>query len=266
MTREIIITELRKRGYQVKEYDAVKNRVKLHGIILDTKTGLSPIVYMEDIMKYSTNLEDAVDAIIKIYEKNKRPDFDLHMLQDKGFINSHLFIALQRKSDEDILKREIFLEDIESYVLIRDDRKGFSVKINRLFLESISMTEEEVWQVAERNTLAESQIINMASFFFGYGYAPMYILTNKSKNRGASAILNKELLFAIGKKFDDDKLVAIPSSIHEFIVLPYKMVNETTDELSTFIQAVNLAEVEEQEWLGNKAYIIDLKEMNTNEN
>lgn len=77
---------------------------------------------------------------------------------------------------------------------------------------------------------------------------------------GASAILNKELLSAIGKKFDDDKLVAIPSSIHEFIVLPHKMVSETTDGLSALINEVNHTTVEQQEWLGNKAYIIDLKE------
>lgn len=261
MTREMIIAELRKRGYQVKAHDTVKNRVKLHGIILDTKTELSPIVYMEDIMKCSANLEDAIDAIIKIYEKNRRPDFDLHMLQDKGFINSHLFIALQRTSDEDIVKRETFLENIESYVLIRDDEKGFLVKLNRLFLESISMTEEEAWHIAESNTLAESRMLNMASFFgFDTEEDPMCILTNKSRNRGASAILNKELLSAIGKKFDDDKLVAIPSSIHEFIVLPHKMVSETMDGLSALINEVNHTTVEEQEWLGNKTYIIDLKE------
>ena len=89
-------------------------------------------------------------------------------------------------------------------------------------------------------------IINMAEFLAKKcpGYAnqmravcdfdslPMYILTNSRQTNGASAILYPGVLSSLAKKLGGNMLL-IPSSIHEFLVMP----------LDSDIDVCNLSEI-----------------------
>ena len=114
-------------------------------------------------------------------------------------------------------------------------------------------------------------IINMAEFLAKKcpGYAnqmravcdfdslPMYILTNSRQTNGASAILYPGVLSSLAKKLGGNMLL-IPSSIHEFLVMPLDSDIDVCN-LSEFICEVNSTEVRDEEVLGERYYIYDSK-------
>ncbi len=74
---------------------------------------------------------------------------------------------------------------------------------------------------------------------------------------GASAIINKERLSDYCHEIDINKIVVIPSSIHEMLFLPW---DEEIDEryMDEMIQEVNDTLVSPIEQLGNKSYIMEV--------
>ena len=86
---------------------------------------------------------------------------------------------------------------------------------------------------------------------------PFFVLSNKSKVKGASAILDRKTLADFGERFHTEKIVAIPSSIHEFLILPYTE-ELSLDDFSAMVNEVNFSEVDPKEQLGSRAFIITL--------
>lgn len=273
MTREIIINELENRGYRAEAQNTIKNGVELEGIRILTNSNVAPVIYTEDIIeraeKENKSLDDVVSAIIGIYESNKSFEFDIEALFNKDFVFSHLYIGLQKDSTENIIKRACEFEGIESYLYIRGeaDKGDYSIKMSKQILDRAEISEVEAWEVAEQNTNAETSLESMAKVMADImgldfteeleGMTPIYVISNKSKIKGASAVLNKEVLAEFGKKYNTNKIVVLPSSIHEMLLVPY---TEDTDleTFSTMVTDVNNAEVDPTERLTDRAYIITL--------
>ena len=275
MTREIIINELENRGYRAEAQNTIKNGVELEGIRIMSESPIAPVIYTEELIKHAErdgkSLSDVVSAIINIYESNKTVDFNINELFDRDFILNHLYIGLQKESTEELVKRACAeLEGIESYLYIRRERNegdSYSVKLTRQLLERADISEVEAWEYAEAHTYAETTITSMAKVMcemMNMEYSedmedmtPFYVLTNTSKVKGASAILNKKILSEFGKKYHTEKIVAIPSSVHEFLILPYTE-EMNIDDFSNMVNEVNVSEVDPTEQLGTKAFIITL--------
>lgn len=85
----------------------------------------------------------------------------------------------------------------------------------------------------------------------------MFVVSNRQRIKGAAAILNRDALRGIGERYHTDRLVVIPSSVHECLVIPYTEEIDL-DEISVMVQAVNAEEVASEEQLGDRAYIINL--------
>lgn len=150
MTREMIITELKNRGYNAEAQTNIKNGVAFEGIRIMANSNVAPVIYTDDILRRAEeenkNLDEVVSAIIGIYEANCSIDFDINELFDREFVLSHLYIGLQKESTEELIKRSCDLEGIESYLYIRRDRndgEGYSVKLNEGILERANITEKE---------------------------------------------------------------------------------------------------------------------------
>lgn len=82
-------------------------------------------------------------------------------------------------------------------------------------------------------------------------------MISKKKSNGAAAILNRKALEKFGKERGIEKLVVLPSSVHEMILLPYE---EEMDmwEMSEMVKQVNFSEVEPTERLTDRAYLVTL--------
>lgn len=275
MTREMIITELSNRGYKAEVQNTIKNGVELEGIRILTDSNIAPVIYTKAIIENAENenksLDEIVSAIISTYESHKSFEFDVNMLFDRDFILNSIFVGLQKVSTEDIEKKlcEDF-EGIESYLYIRGeaDREGsYSIKVSKAILDRANISEVEAWEQAQTNTEAETSLESMAKVMcemMNMEYSeemedttPLYVMTNTSKVKGASAILNKKALAEFGKKHNTDKVVVLPSSVHEMLLVPYTEEIDI-DTFSEMVQEVNNAEVDPTERLTDRAYIITL--------
>lgn len=274
MTKEIIITELNNRGYKADSHNVIKNGVVLEGIKISTDGNVAPVIYTETIIKNAEEqhktLDEVVSDVIRVYEGSKVVNFDVDMPFDRDYILNNIYIGMQKDGNEDIEKRTCDLEGIESYLYIRGklDKNGYySTKVSRAILESANISECEAWERAEANTNAETTIMSLAEVMCSMmnieyseemeNMSPLYVLTNTRKIKGASAILNKKALAEFGKKHNADKIVVLPSSIHEMLLMPYTEETEL-DTFSAMVGEVNNTEVDPKERLTDRAYIITL--------
>lgn len=272
MTREMIITELQNRGYKAEAQTTVKNGVKFKGIRIQTGSNIAPVIYTDSIIENAEEenktLDEVVSAIIKLYEENKHFNFDIEALKDKDFILNNLYIGLQKDSTENIIKKGCDLDGIESYLYIRGTNEdgSFSIKLNKGLLENANISEVEAWEKAETNNNEETSLESMAKvlarmmgldYFEGMETTPFYVISNKCGVKGASAILNKSVLSDFGRRYDTDKIVVLPSSIHEMLIAPY---TEDIDikSFTSMVAEVNDTTVDPVERLTDRAYIINL--------
>lgn len=279
MTRETIIENLQNKGYKASPRDVVKNGVKQEGVIIDTNSNIAPIIYTEFIIenakRNNETVHDVVEKIIKIYEEHKDIKFDMNEILTKDFIKDNIYIGLQRNSEEDIAKRPCGLEGIESYLYVRCNEQNdeqATMKISSNVLDLVNITKNEAWNYAKINTDNETHVDSLARVvaeMMGIPYnekidekQPVLIISNKSKLKGAATILNKEILAKIAEKYNVDKIIALPSSIHEMLITPYTE-NIDIEELSEMVKEVNLAAVDPTERLTDRAYIIEMKLRNS---
>lgn len=262
--REKIIEKLIERGYNASAIDTVKNGVIWHGIIIkEENKSTTPIIYLDEL-DGQHDLEESVSYVIAFYEKHRGFQFDVNLLKDKEFIMKRIYIGMQKSSSEPLEKRESFLNGIEEYLFI--DVSDGVIKVRKNLL---NMDMHEVWEQALRNTIENSEIESiqevLKEVFFDTGLEdelneglklrPMFVISNYNKRYGASAILNRRLLKKIAVQYNTSKVLILPSSVHEMIVIPY---NENMDinDFSETVHEVNSCTVAEEEQLTDRAYIL----------
>lgn len=262
--REDIITELANRGYNVEAHTSIKNGVKLDEIRFMDDSGICPVVYTDKIIVDSESLYEAVEKMLNIYNADVM-DFDKEKLLDAGFIIENLYIGLQKTSTEDIVKTDTDFEGIEKYLYVKMN-ENTSFKLTYELLETLKISESDAWKAAENNTFSKTVIVSMAeklSELMGQeiedleGVPVQYIVTNTMNFRGASAIFDMSSLKGLAQKLNVDKFIVLPSSIHEMIIVPDDG-NSNIEEFNMMVQEVNNTQVEPEERLTNRAYIIEV--------
>lgn len=121
-----------------------------------------------------------------------------------------------------------------------------SVKLTKEHLERLGIDEQEIWEVAGRHTEEDAQLCGL----FG-----MPILSNKSHVRGAASMLFDSVIEKAKEELGLEKMILIPSSIHEVLLFPYED-EEGLKKISSFVKEVNETEVEPEEWLSDRAYVV----------
>lgn len=273
ITRNTIIAALQERNYNAIPQDVVKNSVLLQGITIRNETNIAPTIYIDKLIENFDNLDSIVEHIINIYEANKSIDINIDNLTNREWILEHLYIALQKSSDEELIKRTCELSDIEQFLYVRSNLSsddGWSVKLNSSIMKSANLDIDEAWEVAERNTFSSGQTVikSMAEILFGLSgcadyvednsFPQMYVITNQIKVKGSVQVLDKN---AIRKFFPDNihRLVCIPSSIHECILVPVDDEEDISiEDFNMMVQEVNSSEVDETEQLSNHVYILKI--------
>ena len=265
--------ELETRGYIVKMQDVVKNGVRLTGLTLrsTSQERIAPCIYIDRMLEEFSDPVSAADTVENTIASARTIDINPDGIITRDNILKNAHIALQRASEQELVKRQSALEDIEEYVFIQGDTMPdniWSVKLLPIHLSMADITEEEAWAAAERNTFNSEEIsINtMQSILseltnmdvFPDVEVPMYVISNRRKHNGAVQIFNHEAI----KKWADEhgfkRLVMLPSSLHEVIVIPADENNIDLEELSNMVQDVNDTQVAPTDQLGDRAYIIDI--------
>lgn len=275
MRRTEIINELIARGYKAEARENIKNGVLYEGIVIRSDDTIAPVIYtqrlIEDAETQGKSLADVVADVIRIYEENKYMKFNVEQLFEREFILNHVYIAVQKESDEDLVKKGCEYEGIEAYLYVRGDHAGertYSVKVNRRYLESAQMSVEEAWKRAEENTFSETRIQSMVQVMAelcGIPYdpsmemdVPIYVISNELKVKGAGAILDKTNLAEFVKAHGVNQLIVLPSSVHEMIIVPYDPEQMDIEEMSEMVRQINATEVAPEDRLTDRAYLIEV--------
>ncbi len=263
LTREMIIKELAERGIKAKPIETVKNGVTLKGITLGTGS-ICPTIYTEQFEEYiEEDLEDAVDAIIYQYNKAKEsiPVIDVDKLMDWDYVKTRLQLCIQRKGNEDIVKRDFL--DLEEYVRVKVGHDG-TFKVKPEHLEKYGVTENVLfhaaWDCTAPNIMVED-MAQMISEMIGMsveevtemqGDSAMIVSTTKEKSFGAIAMKATDKLTEVADRYGTD-LVILPSSIHEILLIPVRE-DMNFSELDAMVQDINETQVAPEEILSDHIY------------
>lgn len=147
-----ITMELKNRGYNAEITTVVKNGVEKKGITIGDGN-IKPIIY-PDLTK---TLDECVDEIINTYENTPENFYDVSKITSWEYVKDNLMICLQKKSNEDILKRDFL--DLEMYVRV-DVSNGGTYKVKPNMFKDVS--DDEVIARALFNTEKNTTINNMA--------------------------------------------------------------------------------------------------------
>lgn len=146
----------------------------------------------------------------------------------------------------------------------------FSCRISKRQMASWGISEDELMRQGMQNLERAGHRITgweeLMKEFFGAEYSgegeeePMEegdfaVLTTPERTYGASGILRKGLLADYADKVGKN-LFLIPSSVHEFIILPDNG-NADLEELRNMIKTVNARQVAREEQLSDHAYYYD---------
>ena len=187
---------------------------------------------------------------------------------EKDYFLEHLYIGLQRNSNFNIVKRSTEFDGIEKYLYLRiekDNEYFTAITFPEKILQNVGdgLTLEETWDMAEFNTFCESTVLPINEVLSEFGLhvddepteTAMFILTNHSKVRGASAVLNKELVKTFFEAFPDKTIIFIPSSIHEWIVFVGDENVLRKEDINRIVREVNAEYVSYNEQLSDRAYV-----------
>lgn len=188
---------------------------------------------------------------------------------EKNYVLNHIFIGIQKNSEEEIVKRKSNLEGLETYLYIReeiDSTHMVGVKVTSGYLKTVGLPEESAWIRASDNSCSETMLSSLSRMIAEMtdtlyeeenDVNPIYVVTNTKKQLGASAILDKHVLERIGQKHKTNQLIILPSSIHEMLVVPYTYGFDL-ESMTEMVRDVNDAIVAPKERLTDQAYIIEI--------
>lgn len=277
MTRKEIVQEFKNRGYFAEPREVVKNGVELRAVTFskDENAMMMPTVYTDELIREAEyrdmTVSKVVDCLLDAYENLPVPESSAFNLNDKKFVTDHLTIIFQKSGEGTVMMRDSEFDGIKEVLCVCDyaeEHGGYLSRVPRAVLETLGISEEEAWRIAKENTIRESCVISIrkeleenreAEYSGDMDFeAPMYLFTNKHAHYGAAAILNKDLVKKLGEKHQTDKLLVFPSSVHEFIVIPYIEWLLDINEASELVRSINHSEVSPVERLTDQAYLIEI--------
>ena len=268
VTKNMIIEELTNRGYEVDCREVLKNGISREAFSIKGESNAAPTFYFEDILQRAYerdfSVDDIVDEVLEIFEKSVT-SFNTEILKDKEYVLSHVFMAIQRESSEELVKRVGDFEGIETYLYLKVEINGGegSIKLNKQILKMADISIDEAWESATKNLhndVVVEPLADVIANIMGMNTGieeqnNIYVLSNKSRIKGASAVLDKETIKAISEKDNVTRFIFLPSSIHEGILIPADNITDL-EPFTRMVKEVNSTVVDDFEVLVDRAFFL----------
>lgn len=276
-------------GYEVGVYVTDKINVgRLHALTISKKGewAATPAFYLDSLyMDYLNNtqtLEGIAAKILNDYRNNVPKNGMENILGDilserekiKGRVFFRTFsLEKNRALLENCVHRDFLDLSLVLYLLIGEDREGIRATcITKDFLDKSGLDREETLTHAMQNTqrlfpervLEIQEVLNMMGMQVGTKpyvgaekkYSPL-VLTNSSGINGATALFYPNVLKRVAEE-KGANLFAIPSSIHEFLLIgDYGELN--CKDLTDMLHEVNRDCVQDRDVLSDNVYYYDLE-------
>lgn len=270
--KEKLIERIKELGYEAELQTTTKNGVIKDGVVIKESDNdrIAPIIYIDP---YFDDIEDEATRIINLYGVHKNPKFNIDEFLNIENVATNIRLGFQKTSEENIVKQDTMYAGIEAYLYMNvhlDNDSNATAKMKPELLDQLHIDEEEAWNLAAANTALEARVITMAQcmaemsglpidMFEDMTIAPMYILSNNQKFRGAACITDIKTMKKLSKIANTNDFFAIPSSVHEWILIPYDESMDI-DDVSKMVCEVNQTEVEPEDRLVDNAFKIHIDE------
>lgn len=284
---QVINEELERRNIpgKARPGEQKKNGVVKKGICVDAMDGSYSAFYqmgysdaeelLEDLIREEVEILAKDDVMDFVYDFQKGKDYVhesfLHNMEDTEFVKKAIVPYLFSLKHGDHLERNlVYREFLDMAIGYRVNLKRLynidgSFVISRSYAARIGLTEEDLYKIALNNA---SECIETISMKFicqmtgnpEFGKQPsdmMEIVRLDYQQYGAGGVLVKETLEKYAKENKTKRVVIIPSSIHECILIPEEKV--CVGELKSLVREVNATKVEPGEVLSDSLYYYDLK-------
>lgn len=268
------LEEICGKEFSVSVYEALKNNsVVYKGItIREDSNNVAPTIYMEEFYTDycdGKDIEEIVNDILRVYSSaRKGPEFETERFSDFEWVRGRIFFKLVNARQNALMLQNVpsgrFLDLAMVYgVYMGVYRDSFSsVMIKNEHLGMWGVDEETVGRIAVMNTpaLLPSTICSMKEMLDGMGVRasgvtdeiPMYVLSNKDRVNGASAMAYEGVIGRFAGDLGCD-LYILPSSIHELIIVP-EAEEMDPGSLVRMIREVNDTQVSREEVLSYSLY------------
>lgn len=237
--RNDLVIKLREMGINAVAKDVMKNGVVFEGIMIDNWDGVNPVVYPND--------NTTASEVIAMIENESKFKFDSRILS-YDYVIEHVKIGMMRSSALDtVMRRPSEFDGIDEYMYVSNGNYGYKIPADY---------PHDVWEYAKRNTKACTVVKGISEILFGFAMPNelLYVVTNENTYRGAGNIIDKD---AIRKKGIGDRFFAMPSSIHEWIIMPYSDDMDPQD-ISQMVREINGDVVNPEDQLGDRVYILEV--------
>ena len=295
--KEEVVRALREK-YDVRVEPVVKNNgLCLTGLIvslsktIERENGISEVSptlyaeYMYEEYKSGRTIDEIIEKITNVVENSNDYGSELMdtILIVRDFEKVKEFIlpyVINTELNEEMIKEipnRQFLDLTIAYRVFfnREENQTASILIRNGLMESWNITEEQLYETAMKNLMAEEKLISIPSvsdmFTVLTGLAgnnlkdflindavdnKMWVVTNRCKLYGAILMLNKELMSKLYRGFGKEMIV-IPSSVHELILIDETGIGSgdfDINEMNEIISEINETQLQRDEILSNHCY------------
>lgn len=237
-----------------------------------------------EVYREGMALEQLADDIYDMFNTYENPDYPLEELGDFEHVKDKIFYKLVNYDKNLEVLKDIphvpYLDlAVTFHVMVTRDEKGQSTcPVTHDYRRKWGRDIETLYELAKENTprLFPASIESMDKVMediirasLGGGYinlgqekflcgkkdSPSYVVSNIFGINGAAVILYPEVLKNLAFMEESD-LVLLPSSIHEFLLLPYHNKLDMKN-LKDIVERINRAEVPETDVLSDNVYLYD---------
>ena len=253
MNNTTIINMLAENNYNAEEITTEKGGLKVTVIAVRSKKGKERFLFYPEEDPTLSEME-FVGKIIEIMGTNQLANINQDILNDWNFIKDKLFLDIRQviNGTETVTEKWLDLE-LFTYIRLND----MTIKIDTYMLEHYGISKLHLFKKAKGNMRKNYVIYNISEMMSGKGLE-MYVVTLPTFH-GAAAICDEEIADKLCDKLNTNKIIIIPSSIHETIILNAYMFSY--DQAVSMVREVNQTCVNPVDILSENIYIYDkLKE------
>ena len=264
-------------------HEVIKNNdTKLHALTVSSPEGnVAPTIYLE---QYYGDYQDGHDfsdvleeiAQVRINHEVGR-DMDVTMLSDYEKVKEKIIPRLVNlEQNKELLADRPYtvMDDLAvTYHVFLGEHEGgtmsapvtnamlsmYGVDVNTIHEQAVANLNEVTPSVFK--SMGQVMMEMMGDDFPAELMPPddglMYVLSNKDKLHGASALLDEKMMQEVSERMNGDFYI-LPSSVHETIIIP-KNAEMDRETLEGMVRDVNATQVALDERLSDHVYVYDSK-------
>ncbi len=275
---------------EISVEEVVKNNgLCLDGLLISTPSvNIFPTIYLNPFYEQYQNGEpfsSILEKIVSCYRKHQLSEnIDTTFFSDYEQVRHHVVLKLiGQQQNQKLLEKVPFIPFLDLAIVFcyymtppqlqghgLSGAPGATILIHNDHLALWRITPAQLYQQAKSNTpkLLPLSFCPLGSLFkpliergdltdisLDELDAPLFLLTNAQRFLGAATLLYPKVLSRIAEELGDD-LIIIPSSIHELLLLPFRMCASLQD-LTDLVVEINGTQVAPDELLANHVYIYE---------